>query len=121
MFNLYLQFPQHYFPIIRLRSLNHEFFYHNDFKNPCGLASLICTSGSVQQIIALKSLFPNFDYKHQLQEIILMKGWLKVRKAIYSNCSYLSKIDSQASSQSFGSPPKGKKNEHMLIHMAFCT
>lgn len=115
MFNLYLQFPRHYFPTIRLRFLNHKFFSHKDFKNPCGLASLICTSGSVRQITALKSLLPNFDYKHQLQEIIFMKGWLKVRKAIYSNCSYFNKIDSQASDQSFGSSAQGKKKKKKNI------
>lgn len=40
---------------------------------------------TVQQIIALKHLFPEFYDKHHLQEVILLKHWLKVRKALYSN------------------------------------
>lgn len=66
---------------------------HN-FKDLHGLASLICTSGSVQEIIPLKTLFPSCSYKHSLQKITLMEGWLKARKAIYSNCSDVSKTDS---------------------------
>lgn len=115
-FSCNLQSPQLRF-LKRSQILQLWLFCYNNVKNPCGLANLLCVSRSFQGIMSLKSVFSNFHYQHQLQEIILKEGWLEVNRLLTPTVlsTHFSKINHQESNQSFGPPPQ--TTMHICSHV----